>query len=164
MCGHHHQLIRSKAGAEGVGSVVGLGGKPEVVVAVDRRWIERPGEGRAGMSKLPVGDWGKALKDGDTGPGGRATRPSAGEEAVADDLLRGGGGRTISGASKLMTSSAPCDDVEDDVAMLGESVMLMRGEKWTGGIFFLVAAVAVRPVRRELRPTEGEAVVWVGWW
>jgi hypothetical protein len=36
--------------------------------------------------------------------------------------------------------------------------MLMRGEKWTGGIFFLVA-VALGPLRRELRPTEGEAVV-----
>jgi hypothetical protein len=147
--------MRSKAGAEGVGSA-GLGGKPEVIV--DRRWSERPGEERAGMSKLPVGDWGKALKDGDTGPGGRATRPTPGEETVADDLLRGGGGRTISGASKLMTSPAPCGDVEDDVARLGESVMLMRGEKWTGGIFFLVA-VALGPLRRELRPTEGEAVV-----
>jgi hypothetical protein len=96
---------------------------PEVVAG---RWAERPGEGRAGMSKLPVGDW--ALKDGDKGPGGRATRWTPGEETVADDLLRGGGCRTMSGAMAsaaheigrflLETHSCPSQSIDEHPPVL----------------------------------------------
>ena len=149
-----HQLMRSKAGAEGAGSARGFLGES----ASSRLCVERPGEGSAGMSKLPLGDW-KALNDGEAGPGGRGTRPTLGEAV----LLRGGGGSTINGT--LVLPSAPSglcdlDSGESDGEEPGRSAMVMRGDKWMAGIFL----VGPLPLRDELlRPIEGEAVVQVGW-